>query len=151
MKLGAKGLALIKTFEGLRLTAYLCAGGVWTLGYGHTRGVRPNDICTQEDADAWLKADVSEAEWGVNSLVKVPINQNQFDALVSFTFNLGSDIDVDNIAEGLGDSTLLRKLNETDYVGAALEFKKWHKAGGKVLSGLVKRRAAEQTLFSLPV
>ena len=142
------GLDIIKASEGLRLKAYLCPAGVWTIGYGHTKGVKEGDTCTVSQADRFLREDCMEAETAVTRLVKVPINQNQFDALVSFVFNVGADEDADKIAEGLGDSTLLRKLNEGDYVSAALEFTKWNRAAGKVLPGLVKRRKAEQTLFS---
>lgn len=145
------GLDIIKAFEGLRLTAYRCAAGVWTIGYGHTKDVKEGDKCTVSQADAFLREDIAGFERDIKILVKVPLNQNQFDALVSFTFNVGSDIDADPIPEGLGDSTLLRKLNEGDYIRATLEFPKWNKAGGKVLPGLVKRRAAEQNLFSKPI
>lgn len=149
-RLGPKGLALIKHFEELRLVAYLCPAKVWTIGWGHTKGVKPGDTCTKEQAEKWLLEDCEEFERAVHMLVKVPITQNQFDALVSFTFNVGPDIDADTIAEGLGDSTLLRKLNGGDYAGAALEFPKWNKGGGYVLPGLVRRRAAEQNLFLTP-
>ena len=84
---------------------------------------------------------------GVNSLIKVPATQGQFDALVSFAYNVGLDIDEDTLAEGLGDSTLLRKFNAKDYAGCAAEFPKWNKAGGVVLNGLTKRRAGERAMF----
>lgn len=146
-RIGLKGLFIIKSFESCRLVAYDDGGGVWTIGWGHTRGVKRGDTCTQAQADAWLLEDVTEAELAVHRLVKVPITQNQFDALVSFAYNCGADEDADTIAEGLGDSTLLRKLNGADYVGAAAEFPKWNKDNGVVLQGLVRRRAAEQNLF----
>lgn len=155
-RLGPKGLTLIKGFETLQLRAYAAtpdelARGIWTIGYGHTQGVHKGDICTEAQADAWLLEDCTDAERAVHILVKVPINQHQYDALVSFAFNVGGDIDADSIAEGLGDSTLLRKLNGGDYVGAAQEFPKWCKQNGKVLQGLVRRRAAEQNLFLTPI
>jgi lysozyme len=142
-----KGLDLIKKFESLSKSAYLCPAGVWTIGYGHTAVVYPGQVVTKDEAEVLLKEDVKEAEEGVSELVKVPLNQNQFDALVSFTFNVGTDIDQDAKAEGLGDSTLLRKLNSLDYQGAAAEFPKWNRAGGRILKGLTRRRAAEQALF----
>lgn len=155
-RLGPKGLALIKHFETLQLKAYTAtadelARNIWTIGYGHTQGVKRGDVCTEAQADAWLMEDCYDAERAVHILVKVPINQHQYDALVSFAFNVGGDIDADAIAEGLGDSTLLKKLNTGDYVGAALEFPKWNKQRGKVLQGLVRRRAQEQNLFSMPI
>lgn len=130
---------IIKRYEGLRLEAYLCPAGVWTIGYGHTRGVKPGDKCTKEQANDYLLDDLRDAENAVNVMVKSSLNQNQFDALVSFVYNLGSG--------NFKDSTLLRKLNERDYLGAANEFKRWNKAGGKVLNGLIKRRESEANLF----
>lgn len=147
MKTSDAGLQLIKDFEQCRLAAYQCSAGVWTIGWGHTKGVKQGDTCTQAQADAWLAEDVAEVEQGVRLLVKVPLTQGQFDALVSFAFNCGLDIDVDTIAEGLGDSTLLRKLNAGDYIGAALEFQKWDKSSGMTLRGLTRRRLAERALF----
>lgn len=136
---GEKGLELIKQFEGLRLEAYLCPAGVWTIGYGHTAGVSAGDIITSEQADSYLRQDLAGAEKAVNHAVSVAINQNQFDALVSFTFNLG--------AGNFQKSTLLKKMNSGDYQGAADQFLVWVKAGGKKLSGLVARRQAERALF----
>jgi lysozyme len=138
-KIGNRGLDIIKASEGLRLKAYLCPADVWTIGWGHTKGVMEGDTCTISQADAFLREDCADAEWAVNHLVKVPITQNQFDALVSFTFNLGTG--------SLEKSTLLKKLNSCDYVGAASQLHRWTKAGGKELAGLVKRRAAEYDLF----
>lgn len=150
-RIAAPGLKIIENSEGLALKAYLCPANVWTIGYGHTKGVKQGDTCTIEQARAWLMEDCVEAEKAVHRLVKVPLNQNQFDALVSFCFNVGADEDADTIAEGLGDSTLLRKLNSGDYVGCAGEFPKWVNAKGRVLPGLVTRRKAEQTLFTKPI
>ena len=139
---------LIKEYEGLRLKAYRCSAGVLTIGWGHTKGVTEDTKpITISEGDALLAEDLIEFEDAVNFLVKVPLEQHQFDALVSFAFNVGPDIDADSIAEGLGDSTLLKKLNAGNYMGAADEFPKWNKAKGKVLAGLVKRRAAERAMF----
>lgn len=133
------GLDLIKRHEGLRLNAYQDSVGVWTVGYGSTKGVTEGMTITQEEADARLKTDVIAAEKCVNNCVAVPLSQNEFDALCSFAFNLGCG--------ALRGSTLLRKLNDSDYDGASAEFKKWDHAGGKVLAGLTKRRADEAELF----
>lgn len=154
MKISNNGLNLIKAYEGLELTAYPdpgTGGAPWTIGYGHTGPeVHAGLVWTQQQAEQALASDVAQFERDVTSLVKVQINQNQFDALVSFAYNCGSDIDADDIAEGLGDSTLLKKLNAGDYDGAANEFPKWNRSGGKVLSGLTKRRNAERSLFLTP-
>ena len=130
---------IIKEFEGLRLEAYKCPADVWTIGYGHTNKVKQGDAITTGEAEVLLALDVQEAERAVNAYVDVDINQNQFDALVSFVYNLG--------AGNFKSSTLLRKLNQGDYLGAANEFERWNKAGGKVLNGLVRRRKAESNLF----
>ena len=130
---------IIKQFEGLRLEAYKCPADVWTIGYGHTNKVKSGDAITEGEADILLALDVQEAERAVSSYVDVDINQNQFDALVSFVYNLG--------AGNFKSSTLLKKLNQGDYLGAANEFHRWNKAGGKVLRGLVRRREAEANLF----
>lgn len=149
------GLNLIRSFENLELVAYPdpgTGGDPWTIGWGHTGPeVHAGLIWTQEQANEALASDLGRFERDVSQLVKVAINQNQFDALVSFAYNVGSDIDADTIAEGLGDSTLLKKLNAGDYDGAADEFPKWNEGGGKVLKGLVRRRAAERDLFLTPV
>ncbi|MBN3006243.1 lysozyme [Chromobacterium alkanivorans] len=143
MNISANGVKLIQQFEGLRLKAYQDAVGVWTIGYGHTGpDVTPGLVITQAQADALLARDLSRFEAGVTRLVQVPLNQNQFDALVSFSYNLGLG--------SLQNSTLLRLLNQRDYAGAAAQFPRWNKAGGKVLPGLTRRRAAEQALFLKP-
>lgn len=147
MYVSQKGIQLIKTFEGLRLKAYRCPAGVWTIGYGHTKGVYPGMVITEDLADKFLIDDVWNFEREVEGLVHVSVTQGMFDALVSFAYNVGSDIDEDTIPEGLGDSTLLRHLNRGRFDLAADEFPKWNKAGGKVQPGLVKRRAAERSLF----
>lgn len=119
-------------------------GAPWTIGIGHTgsvdgKPVTPGMVITREKSRALLKADAAIATSAVNKLVSAKLNQNQFDALVDFTFNLGQG--------NLQSSTLLRKLNADDYAGAANEFPRWNKAGGVVLNGLVKRRADERKLF----
>lgn len=139
MHISQQGLDLIKSFEGLRLSAYKCPADVWTIGYGTTAGVKPGQTITKERAEELLREDVKRFEDQVLRLVKVPLTQGQFDALVSFVYNLG--------AGNLSNSTLLRLLNEGDYAGAGAQFERWTKAGGKVLAGLVRRRAAERALF----
>ena len=133
------GLGLIKEFEGLRLKAYLCSAKVWTIGYGHTKGVKQGDTCTQAEADAFLVEDVKWVLTAVERCVQVPLTPGQRAAINSFVFNCG--------ATALRTSTLLRKLNAGDYKGAADEFPRWNKAGGAVIKGLVRRRAAERKVF----
>lgn len=144
MQTSDKGIALIKQFEGCKLTAYQDSVGVWTIGYGWTKPVdgkpiRAGMTIKQETAERLLKTGLVSYESDVSRLVKVGLTQGQFDALVSFTYNLG--------ARSLSTSTLLRKLNAGDYAGAADEFLRWNKAGGKVLNGLTRRREAERDLF----
>lgn len=139
MMMKFKGHELTTSFEGLRLEAYLDTGGVPTIGYGHTAGVRMGQKITKEQALKFLDEDIAEAVEAVNYLVKVSLTQNQFDALVDFTFNVGSG--------ALGSSTLLRKLNVGDYEGAAQELLRWNKDNGKVIAGLTRRREAERKLF----
>ena len=139
MKTGRNGINLIKSFEGLRLHAYKCPAGVWTIGYGHTKGVKKGDMITELKAETLLIIDLQSSENTINTLVKVPLTQNQFDALVSFVFNVGSG--------NFQKSTLLKKLNNKDYIGTSNEFKKWVYANKKVMQGLVKRRNAERELF----
>lgn len=148
MNVGSAGLDIIKQSEALRLTAYAAtederARGIWTIGYGHTRGVKEGDTCTVAEAEAFLREDCADAEEGIHTLVKVPLNQNQYDALVSLTFNIGRG--------NLMMSTLLRMLNAGDYENAAHQFARWNKQSGKILNGLVARRAVEQELFERPV
>ncbi|HHA1955696.1 lysozyme [Enterobacter ludwigii] len=144
MQTSEKGIALIKEFEGCKLTAYQDSVGVWTIGYGWTQPVdgkpiRAGMTIKQETAERLLKTGLVSYESDVSRLVKVGLTQEQFDALVAFTYNLG--------ARSLSTSTLLRKLNAGDYSGAAEEFLRWNKAGGKVLNGLTRRREAERALF----
>lgn len=131
---------LIKRFEGLRLEAYLCQAGVWTIGYGHTGDVKKGDKITLETAEKLLRADLRRFEAAVDSLVAVKLSEGQREALISFTYNVGIG--------AFKRSTLLRLLNSGDYKGASKQFMRWIKAGGKVSKGLIKRRAAEQRLFS---
>ncbi|MBE8918609.1 lysozyme [Enterobacter kobei] len=144
MQISDKGISLIKQFEGCKLTAYQDSVGVLTIGYGWTQPVygkpiRAGMTIKQETAERLLKTGLVSYESDVSRLVKVGLTQGQFDALVSFTYNLGS--------RSLSTSTLLRKLNAGDYAGAADEFLRWNKAGGKVLNGLTRRREAERALF----
>jgi lysozyme len=131
---------IIKYYEGLRLEAYLCPAGVWTIGYGHTGSdVWPGLVITKEWAEWLLDEDLKKFEAYVSGYVKVDLTQDQFDALVSFTYNVG--------AEAFKNSTMLKKLNAGDYEGAAKEFPRWNKSKGKVLPGLVKRAEAQRKLF----
>ena len=142
MKLSENGQNLIKEFEGLKLKAYRCSSNKLTIGYGHTgKEVFEGMTITKEEADIFFKYDIVRFENAVKRLVKVPLNQNQFDALVSFTFNCGED------AKGLGGSTLLKLLNAGDYTGAAEQFKRWVYSGNVVSLGLQKRRKIEKELF----
>lgn len=138
------GLDLISGFEDTRFKAYDDGVGVWTIGTGTT--VYPNgvkvkqgDTCTLEQAKTYFKHDLAKFEKTVNESVTVPLTQNQFDALVSLTYNIGSG--------AFKNSTLLTVLNKGDYQGASDQFLVWNKAGGKVMNGLVRRREAERALF----
>ena len=139
MKTSGEGIALIKKFEGCELNAYQCSADVWTIGYGHTRGVSEGDTCTKDDAEKILIDDLVEFEGYVNDLVDTELTQNQFDALVAWTFNLGPT--------NLKSSTLLTRLNSGDLDDVPHQIKRWNKAGGKVLDGLVRRREAEALLW----
>lgn len=140
MDISNAALDLIKHFEGCRLTSYQCPAGVWTLGYGSTGpNVHPNMSITQAHADELLRQDVDKFARAVNGMLEVPVNTGQFDALVSFAFNLGSG--------NLRGSTLLKLVNAKRFDAAAGEFGKWINANGKPLEGLRKRRAAEAELF----
>ncbi len=133
------GIELIKHFEGLKLEAYLCPAKIWTIGYGHTRTAKPGMVITEEQAEALLRADLVDFECAVNHAVTVPLQQHQFDALVSFAFNVG--------ASAFRGSTLLQRVNAERWTEAAAEFDRWTRGGGKVLSGLVRRRQAERAMF----
>lgn len=143
MRVSTPGLNIIKSSEALRLRAYLCPAGIPTIGWGHTRGVKVGDMCTHLQAEQFLREDCRDAERAVNARVKVPLTQNQFDALVSFVFNVGGG--------AFASSTMLRKLNAGDYAGAAEQFPRWNKSGGKVLRGLTLRRERERSLFLKPM
>ena len=139
MKISNNGLDLVKHFEGLVLEAYKCPAGVWTIGYGHTKDVQPGDSWSEDHADHMLEVEMEEYEKYINDLVEVELNQNQFDAMVSWVYNLGSS--------NLQASTLLKVLNAGDYEGVPAQIMRWNKAGGKVLEGLTRRRQAEADLF----
>lgn len=135
----ASGIALVAYYEGYRPQAYVDPVGIVTVCYGHTATAQLGQKFTKEQCDALLRKDLQAAEAAVQSSVKVALSQTQYDALVSFTFNVGSG--------NLRSSTLLRRLNAGDYCLAAREFPRWNRAKGKVLPGLTKRRLAEQALF----
>tara|TARA_Y100000356_G_scaffold134487_1_gene143960 strand:- start:370 stop:807 length:438 start_codon:yes stop_codon:yes gene_type:complete len=135
-----KGIGIIKQFEGCQLIAYQDAVGVWTIGYGHTKNVSEGDIISSAQAEALLLKELKEYEDYVNKLVTVPLHDYQFDALVSWTYNLGPT--------NLANSTMLRKLNEGKYNEVPDEMRRWNRAGGKVLEGLVIRRDYEAKLFA---
>ena len=140
MKISAAGIELLKQFEGCRLTAYQDSVGVWTIGFGTTTGVKEGQTISQVKAEEYLRFDLAIFEKAVTESLKVPVNQNQFDALVSFTYNVG--------VSAFRSSTLLNLINEkTDKKVVAAEFSKWVKAGNQTLPGLVSRRKAESELF----
>jgi len=142
------GIELIKEFEGLRLRAYLCPAGVPTIGYGTTvyptgRKVQMGDQITAEQAEEYLRSDLRAFERNAESMLRVSVNENQFAALVSFSYNVGS--------QALQRSTMLRFINDNRFADAAGEFARWNMAAGKPLAGLTRRRAAERELFLKPV
>lgn len=144
MRMSADGLALVKEFEGLRLKAYKCPAGVWTIGYGHTSAAGSPEVnsgmeITKDEAEAILKRDMVQYEAGVEKLVKVELSQGQFDALVDFAYNAG--------VGALAKSTLLKRVNEERFDDVPAEFMKWTKGGGRELPGLVRRRRAEVKLW----
>ena len=139
MKTSPKGIALIKEFEGLRLKAYKCPGGVWTIGYGHTTGVKPGMVISEAQAEEDLKADLIAFERYLNGL-GLALNQNQFDALVSFIYNVGTG--------NFSSSTLLRKVRANPQDNSIMdEFLRWVYSKGRVLPGLQRRRLAEMKLY----
>lgn len=139
MKTGSRGIALIKRFESLRLTAYQDVAGVWTVGYGHTRTAKKGMKITEAQADQLLKDDQKDSELAVTRMVKRPLLQSQFDAIASFTFNLGGG--------ALSQSKLLTELNAKNDNLCGAELGRWVFAGGKPQKGLARRRAAEAVLF----
>lgn len=134
------GIDLTKEFEGLRLKAYLCPSKIWTIGRGHTRTAKPDMVITEEEADNLLASDLAMFENAISRLVTVPINDNEFSALVCFTFNVG----VSNFEK----STLLKLLNRGWYEQVPAQLMRWNKANGEVLGGLSRRRAAEAKLWN---
>ena len=154
MKLNEEGYQMIMNFEGLSLKPYLCSSLVPTIGFGNTYYPNGKKVTmrdkpiTKEYAIEIFKFIADLFAKDVNNLLKTTVTQNQFNALVSFAYNVGSDIDVDDIPEGLGDSTLLKKVNKNpNDLSIMAEFLKWHKSNGKVSNGLVKRRKLEAKLY----
>ncbi len=154
MKISERGLKLVKDFEGClkpigggKFVPYICPAGVLTIGRGTTnldgKKFDKYSVWTQAQCDAAFAVDMEKYEAAVHRRVKVPLNQNQFDALVSFTYNCGEG--------NLAKSTLLKRVNAGDFKGAANQFAAWNKGAGKVLNGLVRRRAAEAALFRSPI
>ena len=139
--LSPAGAAFIKGFEKLALVAYQDEGGIWTCGYGHTAGVIAGETCDQDEADAWFDGDVEHAEAVVDGTAPLALSQNQFDALVSFAYNVGVGAYL--------HSTLLNLLKAGDSAGAAAQFLVWDHVDGVVSDGLLRRRTAEQALFNL--
>lgn len=139
MKTSPTGIALIKSFEGLSLIPYYCPGHILTIGYGHTKTTKPGSKITAKQAEELLKEDLKYYEEAVTDLIRSPITQNQFDALVCFTFNVG----VGNFKR----STMLRMINQKKYYEAADQFLVWNKINDKESFGLTNRRAAERNLF----
>ncbi|MDE1474811.1 lysozyme [Xenorhabdus bovienii] len=142
MEISENGINKIKNYEGLRLHAYpdpATGAEPWTIGYGHTKGVKPEQVITEQQAETFLHEDLIPIYAEIQRIVKVPLTQGQFDALCSFIFNLG----IGNFIH----STLLKKLNLADYQGAAEEFLKWDRADGRVLADLRVRRVSEQKMF----
>ena len=141
MKISSKGVSLIKQFEGCRLIAYKCPAGVWTIGYGHTAGVKEGDTITQETADSYLRNDLEKYEKAVMKYDAIyHFNQNQFDALVSFTYNCG-----------VGNLKNLTQSGKRTLAQISTKLPLYNKAGGVVLRGLQRRRAAEKELFDTPI
>ena len=139
MNISNEGLSLIKKFEGCELDSYKCAAGVWTIGYGSTHGIEKGMSISKSRAEELLLEDIAQFEDIVDKAVSVNLSQNQYDALVSWTFNLGGG--------NLNSSTMLKVLNAGDYENVPEQIKRWNKAGGQVKQGLVRRREAEALLF----
>tara|TARA_B100001109_G_C18736433_1_gene414525 strand:- start:272 stop:715 length:444 start_codon:yes stop_codon:yes gene_type:complete len=139
METSNEGISLIQKFEGCELEAYQCSAGVWTIGYGHTKDVVEGMTITKEQAEQMLVDELHEYENYINEYVTVALSQNQFDALVSWVYNLGP--------ANLKASTMLKVLNSGKYEDVPAQMKRWNKAGGKVLEGLIRRREAEACLF----
>ena len=135
----AHAAGFISSFEGCRLTAYRCSAGVWTIGFGHTKGVSEGDTCTQEQANAWLIEDIRNTQLLLAHYVNVPVSEGEFVALVSLAFNVG--------VGALMKSKLLRKLNSGNREVAAEEFLDFDLANGKRVAGLTRRRKQEHDIF----
>ena len=140
MQISTEGISLIKKFEGCELESYKCAAGVWTIGFGSTHNIEEGMNISKDRAEELLLEDIAEFEESVLESVDMPMSQHQFDALVSWTFNLGPS--------NLKASTMLKVLNSGNYEDVPEQIKRWNKAGGKVLDGLIRRREAEALLFS---
>ena len=140
MKVSQECIDLVKFFEGFEPKAYLCPANVWTIGYGRTRNVREGDVVNEKQAERDLLEELEEFGDQVSSTVKVSLEQSQFDALTSWTYNLG--------VGNLQSSTLLKKLNSGDKNSVPSEMLRWNKAAGKVLAGLTRRREAEAKLWA---
>ena len=154
MKLNEEGYQMIMNFEGLSLKPYMCSSSIPTIGFGNTYYPNGKKVTmrdkpiTKEYAIEIFKFIADLFAKDVNNLLKTTVTQNQFNALVSFAYNVGSDIDADDIPEGLGDSTLLKKVNKNpNDLSIMTEFLKWNKSNGKVSNGLVKRRKLEAKLY----
>ncbi len=139
MNISNEGISLIKKFEGCELESYQDSVGVWTIGYGHTKNIKEGMTISKEQADNMLLNELDEYCEYVEKAVDVTLKQCEFDALVAWTYNLGPT--------NLNKSTMLKKLNNKEYQDVTHEIKRWNKAGGKVLQGLVRRREAESLLF----
>lgn len=139
LKTSQEGISLIKSFEGCELSAYRCSANVPTIGYGHTAGVSDGDTCTLEEAEEMLTEDLVEFENYVKKYVETDLEQNQFDSLVAWVYNLGP--------KNLSESTLLKELNAGNLEEVPRQMKRWNRAGGQVLDGLIRRREAESRLL----
>ena len=139
MKISEDGLELIKKFEGCETTAYQDSVGVWTIGFGHTKEVEEGQTCSIEDAESMLADEMDEYEGYINNMVKVDLQQHEFDSLVAWVYNLGPT--------NLGESTMLKVLNGGQFDRVPDEMNRWTRAGGEILEGLVRRRQAESLMF----
>lgn len=142
MQTSYKGIALLRQFEGLKLASYKDSAGVWTIGYGHTKGVKQGDVITSEQADAYLLEDLLAVEQCINDCVNVELTQNQADALASFVFNTAA-----HECEKFRTSALCARLNARQYAEAGKQMLRWNQSNGKIIMGLVKRRKIELELF----
>jgi len=139
MKISEDGLELIKKFEGCETSAYQDSVGVWTIGFGHTKDVEEGQTCSIEDAESMLADEMDEYEGYINNMVKVDLQQHEFDSLVAWVYNLGPT--------NLGESTMLKVLNGGQFDRVPNEMNRWTRAGGEILEGLVRRRQAESLMF----